>query len=230
MRHQMGEHPVDIIDVVGGQPQLGAIAEHAGQPVEILRRYDAALVVPRFRPGIGKQDEGTRDRGIGQPVEQQPRIVGPQAHIAQASARDMAERGHHAIDEGFAADQPDRQRDYALRPVTARCSPPPKPISSQIVSASAGRTGARGSGERAGGGDGQRAAAAHRAVPAARPQLAPGRRRRDRTGAACRRYPRPSPGGSFRRAQAKAERSWSARSVRSQLKPPSLSGVRPKWP
>ena len=64
-------------------------------------------MVPRLGPRIGKQDEGARDRALGQPVDQQPGVVAEHADVGEAVALDVAEQLDDAVHERLAADQAD---------------------------------------------------------------------------------------------------------------------------
>ena len=64
-------------------------------------------MVPPLRPRIGEQDEDAAERCRGQRREQQPRVIGEQADIAEAAPRHLAEPRDDAVLEHLAADKPD---------------------------------------------------------------------------------------------------------------------------
>ena len=64
-------------------------------------------MVPPFRPGVGKQDEHPANRAWRQRGEQEPRVIGEQANIAEAAARHLAEQPHDAVLEHLAANEAD---------------------------------------------------------------------------------------------------------------------------
>jgi hypothetical protein len=59
------------------------------QHVEIVALHEAALVMARLRPRIGKEHEGARQRAGGQCRHHEARIVGEQPHVAHARAFDV---------------------------------------------------------------------------------------------------------------------------------------------
>ena len=104
-------------------------AHDARQLAERRRRHEPALVVALLRPGIGEQDERPPDAGLGQPAQQRAGIVGVAAGYWRAArSLDGAQHLDDAVLERLAADQADVRIGAA--PARARCSPPPKPISS----------------------------------------------------------------------------------------------------
>ena len=58
-----------------------------------------------FAPGIGKQDEGTVNRGVRQGCKQQPGIVLKQPDIPKAGPIDLAQQPGNAIDKRLATDK-----------------------------------------------------------------------------------------------------------------------------
>jgi hypothetical protein len=99
------EDPRFIAGIIGRDAELRAIGENTRQQRERCRRNDPALVMTGLAPGIGKQDEGTVDRGFGQGCEQQPRIVLKQPDIPKAGLIDLAQQPGDAIDKRLAADK-----------------------------------------------------------------------------------------------------------------------------
>ena len=135
---------------------------------------------------------------------------------------DGAQQLGDAVDERLDAQKADIADGAAA--CAARCSPPPKPISSQSARGGVGRgasgsTGAPGSSAKP-----TRGSTLVQQPPGTRPQL----------GALAAAVEDPPRGRVARlpahARQLKARRSSAARSVRSHEKPPSSSAARPKWP
>ena len=199
--------------------------QHPGERGERRIRDEAALALAALRPGIGIEQVDPVEAGIAarrpaapwRPRRRSARWRAPRSSIARRSLAMPLTKGSPPM-------KPSRD---GARPGRARCSPPPKPISSQTARICSGNRPAGSAPRR------------RQAQPQLRQQL-----RRDapaRPAAACpcggrRRPPAPSappsPGhgrASPAQPQAGAE-DLSARSVRSQEKPPSASGARPKCP
>src|SRR5262249_28457920 len=60
------EHRAEIGDVIGGEAELCAALHGAREVLERAGRHYAPLVVPRFRPGIRKQDEYPPEASVRQ--------------------------------------------------------------------------------------------------------------------------------------------------------------------
>src|SRR5215471_17852262 len=100
------EDPAEIVGVVGGGAQLGAVGHDFRQPVEHLARKEAALVVAPFRPRIGKQNEHSIDRSRRQRCDQQPPVIGKNPNVVEAPRLDLREKLDDPILENLAADEP----------------------------------------------------------------------------------------------------------------------------
>ena len=225
---RMGQHPGRIIRMIGRQAEFGPGAHGPREAVEGLRRDDAPLVVTRLGPGIGKQDEDPVEAGGGQGVEQQARVVIQDADIAQSVPLDARQQVGDAFDKGLAAEKADLGIAQGLPgEMVARAEADLEPDLRDGGGKQRGRMEAFagiGQGDRHGGQLvfeqlGARGAQGPPLAPAVKPPnpaVAPSvvavRQRAVR-------YDAP-----------KADFNAATRSVRSQEKPPSASGARPKWP
>jgi hypothetical protein len=107
VRRQHLENVLEIRDVVGRDAQLGAGCEDAREGVEERGLDQAALVMARLGPGVGKQDEGARHRPVGEPRHHGARVLRPDAHVVEAERRDARAQRRKAVDERLAADEAD---------------------------------------------------------------------------------------------------------------------------
>ena len=65
---------------------------------------ETPLGMARFGPGIGEQQEGARDRTIGQPIHQVAGIIGPDADVGNVLAFNLAQQGRDAVAIDLATD------------------------------------------------------------------------------------------------------------------------------
>src|SRR3546814_3989611 len=77
----MFQHPSLVARIVGGDPQLGAVDEGAGEMRNGIGGDDATLAVARLGPRIGKEHEGTPHGSLAERREQEPGVVAEHAHI-----------------------------------------------------------------------------------------------------------------------------------------------------
>ena len=209
--------------MVAGQAQLGAVGQHAGQGRDRRAVDEAALVMARLGPGVGKQHERAADRRVGERLDQQARVVGKDADPRALGVGKPAKQRRDAGDVGFAADdadirigarlggevlagaETDLEPDVAHRPVEqdARIE---RPVARQRDREMRQKIGDEPLPTRA-----QRTA-----LPAAEE--------------ATLRLVAGGPAGRRSLAQENAATSSSTKSRRSHEKPPSGSGGRPKWP
>ena len=216
-----------IVGDVGGEPELrpGAIARRSS--AEVLRAREPPPVVPRLRPGIGIEQEHPPERARPAAARSGPArrpacsrtLPTPAASIRPSAIATPLTNGS----------QPISPTSGCACACATRCSPPPKPISSQTGRPSPNRAApaapAPGS-PQAPPPAPAAAAAAPRAAAAASP--AASCRAAGRRGCAAARGRGPPSRRRMHRAGRLALRppwrSASPRSVRSQEKPPSLSG------
>ena len=81
MRHQPFQCPFDIAGIVAGEAQFGARFHHAGELIQHLHLDEAALVMTRLGPGIGKEKKTRPERRIGQRLDDVARIAFIEADI-----------------------------------------------------------------------------------------------------------------------------------------------------
>ena len=117
--------PLRIIGVIRRDPELAAIAHCRSKIVEGLGRYDAALLVALFRPGIGKENESAGDALRRQRGNQHPCIIDKQPDIGERAATDIAQQFGDAGLEDLAANK------AALRPALG--------LKCQMLAAASGR-------------------------------------------------------------------------------------------
>ena len=115
MPGQVKQHPARVVRVIRGQTKLGAVLEDRGEAIERPWADDAPLEVAPLGPRIRVQDEQPTDRRLVQAGQQQPRIVGKEADIVEPAPGNPAQEAGHAVDKGFAADEPDLRMGGGLR-------------------------------------------------------------------------------------------------------------------
>jgi hypothetical protein len=215
----MLEYPRFVARIVGRDAQLRAVRHNAREQRECCRCNDPSLVMARLAPGIWKQDEDTIDRGLGQGRKQQPRIVAKQADIAETHLIDLTQQPGNAIDKRLAADKADvgvRLRLPGEMFAGAKANFEPQPV-----------RGFRETGVR-------RKRRRLESTLTIGDQNFDFRQQRidQRLAIGPKRPPKPPTVQRTlgRTVQLNANFSWSAISVFSQEKPPSASGLRPKWP
>lgn len=193
--------------MVGCDAQFRPDAHDPGQAVEDRPPDDPAVAVAAFGPGIGEEDEHAPEAAVGKPVDHAGRLVGVDAHVAQSLPFRGGGEACGAVEVGIRPDDADVRVAGGLPcEVLAR---PETDLEPGVV----------GLGAEDGGG-------LERPVREAE----------------CRQYAceRVAPAGTEGTAatsaaepvvlQVRAAFRSSARSVRSQEKPPSASGRRPKCP
>jgi hypothetical protein len=214
MDGQVVEDPAQIGGIVGGDAQLRPRPHHAGEAGQIGRAHETALGVARLGPGIGKQQEDASQARIRQALDEEPGVVGPEPDIVELAPLDLAQKRGDAVAVDLAADERRLRRGLGLP-------------GDMLAGAEADLEPKRGRRQRLAGIEqqarqqfvdepalaGTQAPADTPAIEVAPPggQVAGGR-------------------GSAGVAQWKAAVRSSTRSSRSQEKPPSASGLRPKWP
>ena len=109
------KRPANIFHVIAGEAQLGPVLQQPGKRIQVFRRYEAAPVVPFLWPGVGKQHESAPDAGVGQGVEQQPRVVVENPDVGEIPLADVGEQAGHPVDVGLAADEADIGMGAGLR-------------------------------------------------------------------------------------------------------------------
>ena len=225
--------------------------ERACDAVEVPRIDEASLPVALLRPRVGKEQVDACERRRGQPVEQRHGVVVVEPDIADRLVARWRDGLRHAALERLDADEAVARVFARLR--DRRCSPPPKPISSRTASGGHRKEHRKSPGG-AGSSEGRfkrrqqafRAPAPGRAAAAC---LCAGRRTSTKARRSGRippslrgppqtycsdtgRYQQPVAANGPRRIavqfrgqpQLATRRSSSTRSVRSQEKPPSVSG------
>lgn len=115
MRGHVLQHPREIARIVGGEAQFGAIGHDAGERVERRSRDDAALVMAELRPGVGKENEDARERGVAQRGEQEARVVEKEADVGKVMLLDLGQELGDAVFEHLAADEAHRRMRCRLR-------------------------------------------------------------------------------------------------------------------
>jgi len=113
--NKMHERPLRIIGMVGGDPQLAARPQGAGNFAECPRLDEATLVVAEFRPGIRKEDKHHRKTGIGQSLEDVTRIIGMHTHIRQPLGPDLRQELGNPVLERLAANEAGLRMQPRLR-------------------------------------------------------------------------------------------------------------------
>ena len=93
--------------MVAGEPEFGVVLHDSGQGVQIFLGQEPALVVALLGPGIGEQHENPPDGGVGQARKQKTRVVVEDPDIGQTVALDAGQQGCHSIDERLASDHAD---------------------------------------------------------------------------------------------------------------------------
>ena len=98
-------HPFGVFRPVGRAVDLAARAQFAPDEVGEGFLYDAAFVVPRFRPGIGEVDLYARKRPVGDVVAQDgDGVVADEAQVVEACGRGGEQRMADAGAVDFDAD------------------------------------------------------------------------------------------------------------------------------
>ena len=101
----MGEGPIGIILDIAGEMERAAGLYDAGEFFQRRWRNEAALVVARFRPGIGIEQINRIDTGIGQGDEKFQRIIGEKPDIGKVAGNDGLHHLADAAGKHFAADK-----------------------------------------------------------------------------------------------------------------------------
>ena len=209
-----------ICRMVGADAELGSWREFCREQIEWPWIDEAALGVARLGPWVGVEKEDTREARVGQAFEDVERVAHMQADVGQPAGLDVPERADDAVEEWLGPDEADAGVRGRLRgEMLARAEADLEPQRTLIILGVAEQ---RRRVDRSGRGDADRrqqrldeiGLTGAELVPLTAPiETAEG------GGAGC------VIGG-----QATAALSLSTRSSFSQLKPPSASGVRPKWP
>lgn len=219
--------------MVAGQAQLGAVGQDPGELVQGLGLDQPALVVAGLAPGIGEEREGPADRGLGQDGQQLAAVALEDPDVLQVLGLDPGQQAGDAVDEDLGAEE-------AGVPVARRL--PGQVLAGAEADLQPERRGPRleeaGEVERGGFGQGdrqtwQQALDQGLAAPAQLAAVAPAVELCLVLGRGVLGRGSGSRGFALGRSEAqrlKAERRSSTRSSRSQEKPPSGSGARPKWP
>ena len=100
----MPEYPFQIPGVISRNPEFRIVFKRPRQMSQYLVGYDAALVVTRFRPRIGKQDERASKRIFGEPLDEKPRVISIEPDILQIAIPDTRQELDHPVHKRFAAD------------------------------------------------------------------------------------------------------------------------------
>jgi hypothetical protein len=219
MARRILEHDTQVFHIVGGKPQLALIGQDMGQGIEHGGRDKTAFVMTLLRPGIGEENEHPLDRGFGERLDQQTRIVHEKPHIDETPPPHLRQQLRNAVLEDLAADETAARlrsglRSQMLAGTESKLEPDRfdwrveqsaglEPSDFRQVEAQIGK---------------QR----RQDLALSGPQLAAAAAAIEDPLAGCVRI-----GGL--RPQNAALSSFT-RSSRSQEKPPSASGVRPKWP
>jgi len=205
--------------MVAGEAQFTAILQQAGKAVQVGFGHHAAAMVTGFRPGVGKQHEYTANACVRQGVHQDARVIIVNTHIFQTRLIDMGKQAGDTVDKWLTADKADLRMVGGLGRQVLACTEADfqpdiragrtEPRTQSVLSLQAFRVDSK-----------LRQQAVNQslateaqlfAVPSAIPARV----------------------GIFRCADQdapKADFRSAAMSVRSQEKPPSSSGMRPKWP
>jgi hypothetical protein len=109
------QHPAEIVAVIRRKPQFSGVTHDFPEPIEGFSGHNPALVMPAFRPGIGKQDEYTRDRCQRQRRNQETRIIGINPDIPKLPRFDFREQLFDSVFKEFAADKTDIRISFGLR-------------------------------------------------------------------------------------------------------------------
>lgn len=96
--------PANIIVDIAGNPELSARFQDPVQLCQVLLVDEAALVMARLWPRIGKQQEGTGKTGIRKLEQAGPDVVIENPDIAKMLLLDLGKQLGNAVDEGFGAD------------------------------------------------------------------------------------------------------------------------------
>ena len=99
----MGKRPGDVIGNVRGEAQLTARPDGACEKSQRLFINEAALVVPFFRPGVGIENEGTGETGWRQTLEQETGVVIQYSNIGEVALVDLRHEFCDAVQKRFAA-------------------------------------------------------------------------------------------------------------------------------
>jgi hypothetical protein len=100
------ENPAEVAGVIGRQAQLGVVGHDFSQAVEGFARHDPAFVLPAFWPRIREQDEHAVDRCRRQRLREQSRVIGKDPNIVEPTLLDLGEQFDCSVLEYFAADKP----------------------------------------------------------------------------------------------------------------------------
>src|SRR5579883_1792486 len=216
--------PAGVIVDIGGESDLAAGTENAGELAHARRRDEAPLFVPPLGPGVRVKNEEPRYGAIRQRFDQRAGVARPEPDIVEPLLFDRRQRLGDAVDERFGADEADiamRQGlgDQMLAAAKADFEPDLAGLERKKRRAIKPRRDAHF--------DLRQQFTQQRCVMAAQ-------------GLAMRPSINDAPlaglaGGRriivvVQRDQAARRLKFSTRSVFSQEKPPSASGLRPKWP
>lgn len=98
--------PAAIDRIVGPQPEFAAGFQLGGDHVDGAMVDHPPLGMPRLGPGIGMEQVDETERCVGHPLKHVERIAPVQPDIAEMPVANMRQRRCHAVDKGFATDEP----------------------------------------------------------------------------------------------------------------------------
>ena len=136
------QRPAGVIVDVGDEMQFPARLHHPRERLDHGVRNDATLVVAPLRPGVGIKDEDAGKKSVRRGLDHRLGVAAPQPDVDEILALDPRQRRDDAVEKRLAADEAD-VRTGPRRSI--RCSPEPKPISSQTSRGSNGKSAGRAS-------------------------------------------------------------------------------------
>ena len=125
------QDPARVLADVGGDAQLGAGAHDAGEVGSVAAETSRRLRCRFLGHGSGNRMKARAMRGVGQPAQQRAGVVGVEADVGELVASIARSTLTTPSSNGS---QPIRPTCGLARACQRRCSPPPKPISSQTSS------------------------------------------------------------------------------------------------
>jgi hypothetical protein len=115
MSRRILEHDAQVFHVVGGKPQLALVGQDTGQGIEHRGRDQTAFVMTLLGPGIGEENEDPLHRGFGERLHQDTRIVHEKPHIDETALPHLGQQLRNAVLEDFAADNAAERLASGLR-------------------------------------------------------------------------------------------------------------------
>ena len=128
---QMLQGPGNILHIITGNPELGAVFQKTRQKSQVLGPDKTTFGMTFFRPGIRKQQERPVKAGIDQFIQQWPGIVGNHPNIGQAALVNMPQQAANPVHERFRPDNAGLR--IGLRLTSQMFAPPKSDFKPQLI-------------------------------------------------------------------------------------------------